>query len=226
MLVYMLLNTVNEKCYVGLTVARMRQRIKQHVRHVRGDPRGGRLYDDMRSYPLECWEAIVLERFTDIDAMLKAERSWIQACGSLDPAVGYNEVLPDEAYAERFKKQNPGPYKDEPEVGWMNLDGHMECLHDAYAAANGQAKRLKTVTQEWFDEATKPPTTSKRKNDMTVEELEYFRMCGRRALEVRGLDFYQTQGRKGGAAKHVTSASSEEMSRRTKIGRTRGPAKK
>ncbi len=217
----MLLNTVNEKAYVGLTIARMRQRVKQHVRHTRGDPRGGHLYDDMRAYPLECWEAIALERYATVDAMLEGERRWIQECGTLDPAVGYNESLPDEAYAERFKRQNPGPYRDEPEAGWMNLDGHMDWLLEENAATDGLSKRLKTTTQEWYDEATKPPTTSKRKGDMTAEELEYFRECGRRAVEARGLDFYRTQGAKGGAVKHEIPGDSEEMRRRVALSRSR-----
>jgi len=223
MLVYMLLNTVTEMAYIGFTTGRMRHRMKEHLAHTKGKRIVGRFYAALLAWPLDCWEAIVLERSDDIDTLLQAERWWIQACETHLFGVGYNTEVPDEAYAERFKRKNPGPYEAHPnELGWLVMSGQTDALTDAYAAHMGR-------THGGTKEPKKKGISGKTKTQMTPEELEFFREAGKRgaakAAQIDS-DFYRRAGATGGAAKHKAKPSSEEMSRRAKIGKTRGSALK
>lgn len=207
MLVYLLLNTVTEKAYVGLTTGRMRERLKQHVvKSKRGV--SSSLYDAMRAWPdMRCWEAVILERHDDLDELLRAERRWILELETNDPAVGYNDELPDERYWEAFKRSNPGPHSPDPkELAWFDMDGHVSWLVEAWSGEMGRRGCWLGATHgvkgasAWNRPSEKSPAwRPKRREDMTPQELEQARERGRRSVDAKSLDFYREAGRKGAA---------------------------
>lgn len=220
----MLLNTVTEMAYVGLTTGRMRERLKQHLVKSR---RGvlSALYDAMREWPdMCCWEAVILERSDDIDELLEAERRWILELETHRPGVGYNSKVPDERYWADFKRSNPGPYEPDPkELAWFDMDGHVSWLVQAWSGEMGrQGARLGASHDVKSADAWSRPEKNgfkpKRREEMTEEERERARENGRKSVEAKGLDFYRETGKRGGAAKHKVKASSEEMSRRARVG--------
>ena len=196
MLVYLLLNTVTEMAYVGLTTGRMRDRLKQHVRHTRGDPRVGQLYDDLRAWPFECWEAVVLERADSLDALLDAERRWILKLETHLPGVGYNVMVPDEDYARRFKEAHERraqkAFKRE-RVDFYDMDGRTPWLVEEFTRVIGYEGAKDGAKGGAAGAKAKP---AKRREEMTPEERQKARENGRRAVEIKGVEFYREAGRR------------------------------
>ena len=90
MLIYMLLNLVEERCYVGQTKASLSERVAAHWEQARG---GGTsiLNAAMRKWDDPCfWEAVVLQRCSCEEVMDDMETFWIQDLSSREPGVGYN----------------------------------------------------------------------------------------------------------------------------------------
>lgn len=181
---YFIYNTVTEMGYVGLTTHRMRDRVKQHLRHAKEGVRLGALYAAMREWPLECWEAVVLERCNDIDSLLEAERRWIVATETHLPAVGYNVEVPTDKHMESFKREfltRPRREFKAERVGFYDLDGRVPWLVEAFVRAVGHegakdggreaARKAMVLEPEKFKRKTKA--------DMTPEEIAFFREAGR-----------------------------------------------
>lgn len=89
MIVYMLLNTVTEKAYIGATDGTLEARWKRHLQETVAA--GSSLGRALRDWPEELWLRVVLCNCYTVEELAAAERSWIQACGTLDPGIGYNQ---------------------------------------------------------------------------------------------------------------------------------------
>lgn len=97
MLVYMLLNTIEERCYVGQTVKTAEARWKEHWDDARGGDSSAvhaamRKWDDRELW----WTYVVLQHCYSQEELDAAEAAWIEKCSAREPGVGYN------ARAERF----------------------------------------------------------------------------------------------------------------------------
>lgn len=89
MIVYMLLNTVTERCYVGQTTATLVDRVRGHWDSARTGT--STLNEAMRLWDDPCyWEFVVLQHCYDQKQLDQAEAAWQQICCAHDPAVGYN----------------------------------------------------------------------------------------------------------------------------------------
>lgn len=101
MLVYMLLNTITEKAYVGQTTGTLEERVRNHW-HQAGSGSTSQVHDAFREWHDRCfWEAIVLQHCYDQDELDKAEAAWQHICMTHDPAIGYN------ARKEKLTRQRP-----------------------------------------------------------------------------------------------------------------------
>ena len=89
MIVYMLLNTVTEKCYVGATDGTLQARWRRHLKETIAG--GSSLGRALRDWPEEFWLLTVLANCCDTEELSKAETAWMSICCSLEPGVGYNE---------------------------------------------------------------------------------------------------------------------------------------
>ena len=92
MLVYMLLNTVTEKAYVGATDKPLEER---WARHVKDAEHGSmwKLHVAMRQWQPELWERVVLQLCYTVEELSAAEERWKHDTDVMDPAVGYNENM-------------------------------------------------------------------------------------------------------------------------------------
>lgn len=90
MVIYMLLNLIEERCYVGQTKGTLKERVASHWEQARG---GGTsiLNEAMRKWDApHFWEAVVLQRCTSEFALDDMETYWIDELSSRTPGVGYN----------------------------------------------------------------------------------------------------------------------------------------
>lgn len=89
MLVYMLINTVTERAYVGQTTVTLAERLRGHWESARKGTTTLNLA--MQAWDDECfWDAVVLQHCYDQEQLDQAEAAWQKICNSCDPAVGYN----------------------------------------------------------------------------------------------------------------------------------------
>lgn len=89
MIVYMLLNTVTERCYIGATVGTLAERWKRHLDESRGGE--GRLGRALSEWGEELWLPVVLCNCYSAEELSAAERAWQLETCCFDPDVGYNE---------------------------------------------------------------------------------------------------------------------------------------
>lgn len=89
MIVYLILNTVTEKAYVGSTIHTLRERVDAHWQDaVRGSD--ALIHREMRLWPSECWDSVVLQNCYDDLQLTQAEAAWIEILSTREPGVGYN----------------------------------------------------------------------------------------------------------------------------------------
>lgn len=90
MLVYMLLNIIEERAYVGQTTTTPNDRLHLHFEQVKEGSQAP-VHEALRKWPeKEWWIMVVLQNCYDQEELDRAEESWIKYCHSADSAVGYN----------------------------------------------------------------------------------------------------------------------------------------
>lgn len=93
MLVYMLLNEVEERCYIGQTTKTLETRLSEHWAAAK-DGSNTRLHEAMRRWDdRSFWTHVVLQNCYEAEQLDPIEAMWIELCGSKDHTVGYNERL-------------------------------------------------------------------------------------------------------------------------------------
>lgn len=90
MIIYMLLNTVTEKIYIGATKYSLEHRLKKHWASVLEGSETC-LHKAMRTWPSEFWDAVILCNCYSLLELSNAEQAWQQKCHAFDPNIGYNE---------------------------------------------------------------------------------------------------------------------------------------
>jgi predicted Fe-S protein YdhL (DUF1289 family) len=90
MVVYMYLNIVTEKVYIGSSMYGLEYRHRSHTKHSKKVNRKSRFYKALSSWPDELWERVVLQRCSSQEELDAAEKTWIAECSALDEGVGYN----------------------------------------------------------------------------------------------------------------------------------------
>ena len=89
MLVYMFLNTVTQKVYVGATDKTLDDRWKSHLKSAAGGS-NYRFHRALREWPEEVWLQVVLANCYSIEELSSAETWWIATTAASDDGVGYN----------------------------------------------------------------------------------------------------------------------------------------
>ena len=98
MLVYMLVNVITEKAYVGQTQKSLAERWRDHKKQAMGGSTAP-LHVAMREWNNDdLWDRVVLQCCYSVAQLDEAEEAWTEACSTRDGAVGYNA-----------KKQSPVP---------------------------------------------------------------------------------------------------------------------
>ncbi len=152
----MLLNLIEERCYVGQTEFSLGERVARHW----GASRSGgttvvcdalRRWDD----PI-FWDAVVLQHCTSADQLDMAEAWWMDECSSRSPGVGYNSM--------------PG----HPE----KLRSERQPLTEAQREVFREAGRRGGIAQA--NKTKKPKKVSKLAGMTPEEKTEFFKAAGRR----------------------------------------------
>lgn len=89
MIIYMLLNEVTEKVYIGKSINSLPHRLAGHLDAVQSGSTS-RLHAELKRWPEECWTAVILQHCYSEEELALAEGNWIAATEATDPAVGYN----------------------------------------------------------------------------------------------------------------------------------------
>ena len=91
MIVYLIRNTANGKCYVGKTSRPLWHRWSQHKTEARSGRSNAPLHRDMRIYQFHCFEAEVLAEAPTSRRIAQLERKFIRIFNAVEN--GYNEAV-------------------------------------------------------------------------------------------------------------------------------------
>ena len=156
MIVYMLLNLIEERAYVGQTVNTVNQRVKGHWDDTKkGDD--SILHTAMRKWDdPSLWTYVVLQNCYSQQELDVAEAWWIRELCTVEPGVGYNSKQ-----GSSVVKRSPRDARSA--LTTAELDFYRACGHagaEKQRELNGGKHR--------------------KKSDMTEEEREKFREWGRK----------------------------------------------
>ena len=100
-IIYLIRNSINHNCYVGLTTKSLEERWKQHVStSLRGDEKP--LYCAIRKYSASAFEVLVLE-INPQEGLCAAERKWIEEIGTFKK--GYNLTIGGNGFVGSHTKE-------------------------------------------------------------------------------------------------------------------------
>jgi len=105
MIIYLIRNTVNGKCYVGKTSRSLSARWHEHLRDARNRHRTGPLYDDLSTYQRHCFETEVLSTAKDSRRLAQLERKFIRIFHAVES--GYNRA--ECSFGGRIRKRRAVP---------------------------------------------------------------------------------------------------------------------
>lgn len=92
--IYMIMNTINNKCYVGST-KNFRKRKYEHFKDLRNNKHHSyHLQSSFNKYGQEFFSFIVLEKVEDLKLLIERELYWIKLKESIDHSKGYNIGIP------------------------------------------------------------------------------------------------------------------------------------
>ena len=147
MVIYMLINSVTDMIYVGQTW-NIDARMKAHWSGVkRRDKKASisRLARAMRETEEECWEYVILERFTptgdyesDQTMLDMAEDYWIDYTSASEHAIGYNER--DRLRAERIRGQKKIRRRTTETPAVARAYGRLSIIRDPEARARAKSQ--------------------------------------------------------------------------------------
>lgn len=92
LVVYLIVNLVNGKMYVGKTSMTLHRRWICHVSEAKTTSRNRHFLNAIRKYGKDNFVHIVLEVAESLDELIIMEIGWIAALNTIDPKIGYNET--------------------------------------------------------------------------------------------------------------------------------------
>jgi hypothetical protein len=163
MLVYMILNEATEMFYVGRTDGSLESRWLGHLDDVKAGSLT-RFHVALREWGTEVWTPVILQHCSTLEELEIAEGNWIEYLDARNPRIGYNTKYVTNTY---------------------------EKLYDWVAKSSKKKKKSRdfnrseaTTTLEMFREwGRKGGEMSRKKSDMSLEELEKYREWGRKGAE-------------------------------------------
>jgi hypothetical protein len=132
MLVYMLINVITEKAYVGQTQKSLAERWKDHKRSA-AEGSDSPLHTAIREWNNdELWDRVVLQVCYSIEQLNQAEEVWMTACSTRDGAVGYNVrrvigVSYDNVETGMLASKNPNTCRPRADMSEELLEYFRQC---------------------------------------------------------------------------------------------------
>lgn len=144
MLVYMLLNTVTERCYVGATDGTLAARWARHLKETKGAP--SRFGQALAEWSEEFWLPVVLCSCYSPEELSAAERAWQHHCNAFDPTVGYNERSTSYESSVRAGRRGGDPLtatvKSTSPLAGKTADERREYFREAGRRGAAKSKKL------------------------------------------------------------------------------------
>lgn len=104
MLVYMLINLIEERAYIGQTTLTLNDRLNMHDRQVK-ELSQAPVHEAMRRWPeKDLWLAVVLQNCYDQIELDRCEERWIERCHTAEYGVGYNVQRTCHGTSEKQKR--------------------------------------------------------------------------------------------------------------------------
>ena len=88
--IYKIINTVNNKIYIGKTEETIERRLYEHKLCVKTGSKQSRLYSAMKHYGVDKFIVEELDHSDSSEELCEKEKYWIKKLNSQDPKVGYN----------------------------------------------------------------------------------------------------------------------------------------
>lgn len=129
----MLLNEIEERCYVGRTKGPMTARINQHWQDALHGTSKAPLHEAMRRWDdRSLWTEVVLQSCYSDDELNAAEAAWIELCSSREGGVGYNVKDESRSLGRTTKRVVSLTTKKLEKGAWsmMSADARREYLRD------------------------------------------------------------------------------------------------
>lgn len=175
MVVYMLLNSVNDMVYVGQTTKPLNVRLTEH-RGAAKRGNAGLLYVDVRECGWDVFEVVVLERCDTIEQLNAYERLWIKETSACDHGVGYNQR--DGGHNKRLTEETRAACREAGRRGATQKAKDPKKRRDS--ALDGKTPEER---REFFRECGRKG--AKTSAQMTDAERERFREWGRLGAKSR-----------------------------------------
>ena len=90
MIIYKIINNINNKIYIGLTTGTLKHRWNRHIQDYKDLSNTKPLYRAMRKYGIENFSMEIIDETDDIEKLGKLERFYIKKYESQNPKKGYN----------------------------------------------------------------------------------------------------------------------------------------
>lgn len=197
--VYLIMNKINGKGYVGKTKRVLSQRLKEHVQHAKLDHIEMPLYAAIRKYGIDAFEIKILQECSTPEDLNVAEKEWIKNLGTFEH--GYNATLggdgvsgwsPSTEHRQSIREANLGEKNHNFGKTWGKTEWTQE-ERDELAEKNRNPEFHKPRTSE--EKAVigiKSTTYGKQPiavRQLTVDgfEVKIYRSIAKAAKAVRGL---------------------------------------
>jgi general stress protein YciG len=164
MLVYIIINTITERCYVGSTRGTLKARVGEHWKQAYASGQTDAFHKALRDWPeRELWLDAVLVNCSSLEEMELAEAAWIRNCSADESGIGYNSRSMDGHLIRALSPQEIG------RSAWKN------------ARAARPKTEMSEEQREFYRECGKKG--ARRRSEMSEEERERYRAWGRKGAE-------------------------------------------
>jgi group I intron endonuclease len=106
MIIYLAVNNINGKVYVGQTINSLKTRSWYHKRDAIIYNKRSHFYCAIRKYGIENFNFIIIDNAKSIDELNNKEKFWIRYYGSFNPKYGYNSTTGGDNKITRIETRN------------------------------------------------------------------------------------------------------------------------
>lgn len=205
MIIYMIINLITERAYIGQTRKALNTRLNEHFEDAQRYFSSAPLHEAMRKYPEhDIWDAVVLQNCYDQQQLDIAERYWIEYCNTRDGAIGYNVRIGGQSNSnydeEKLWQRRITTSTNQINITTVNDDAVAQELLmlkmsddeiDDFIVQHPYNKNMSPSDRQKFFKICgyKGLKRSKEKirtrKDMSPEEIEKYRAAGHKGAEIR-----------------------------------------
>lgn len=159
--IYLITNTVNDKCYVGQTSQTPERRLIEHLsKATRGSTGCRHLYNAIRKYGSDSFRVVQIAKAQSQEDLDRLEILWIAILNSTDKSVGYN--ITSGGNVEAFTEESRLRMREAQKKRHANSPPSEETKRKIKAAAIGRPGPNKGIPRS--DEVKRKIRETKKRN--------------------------------------------------------------